>query len=78
MKTCPRCDSNKATIVTQSPVQGAWEVYLCSVCLFSWRSTEPNSITDPKKYNKIYKIDPKTIPLADRVPIVPERLSRQK
>ncbi|MBM7645453.1 transposase-like protein [Scopulibacillus daqui] len=73
MKTCPRCESKKTETVSQSPVKGAWEVYLCPVCMFTWRSSEPESITNPEKYNKAFKVDPQDIPHAAKVPPVPEK-----
>ncbi|MFC7391968.1 non-oxidative hydroxyarylic acid decarboxylases subunit D [Scopulibacillus cellulosilyticus] len=73
MKTCPRCESKKAEMVSQSPVKGAWEVYSCPVCMFTWRSSEPESITNPEKYNKAFKVDPQDVPNAAKVPPVPER-----
>ncbi|CBI41451.1 hypothetical protein HTY60_01820 [Bacillus amyloliquefaciens] len=45
MKTCPRCESKKGETVSQSPVKGAWEIYQCQTCFFTWRSCEPESIT---------------------------------
>ena len=41
--TCPRCDTADVRVLTRSPVPGAWEMYSCRVCLYSWRSTEPDS-----------------------------------
>lgn len=73
MHTCPRCESKEAEVVFESPVKGAWEVYLCPVCIFTWRSSEPETITNPEKYNKAFKINPADIPNASNVPPVPER-----
>lgn len=74
MLTCPRCDMKEATVVARSPVAGAWEVYLCPVCKFTWRSTEPETITNPEKYNPAFKVNPADVPLAPQVPAIPERL----
>ena len=71
MHICPRCES-EANKVAESPVKGAWEVYLCPVCIFTWRSTEPETITNPEKYKKAFKIDPADIPNAAHVPAIPE------
>ncbi|WP_085524554.1 non-oxidative hydroxyarylic acid decarboxylases subunit D [Tuberibacillus sp. Marseille-P3662] len=74
MHICPRCESKKATMVSESPVQGTWEVYLCSVCLYTWRSSEPEAMVNPEKYNPAFKVDPEDVPNAHEVPAVPERL----
>jgi vanillate/4-hydroxybenzoate decarboxylase subunit D len=73
MNTCPRCES-KAELVAKSPVEGAWEVYLCPVCIFTWRSIEPESITNPEKYNKAFKVNPADIPNAAHVPPIHEKM----
>ncbi|WP_026693411.1 non-oxidative hydroxyarylic acid decarboxylases subunit D [Peribacillus kribbensis] len=72
MHTCPRCES-KADLMAKSPVEGAWEVYMCPVCIFTWRSIEPESITKPEKYNRAFKVDPADIPLAENVPPLPAK-----
>lgn len=71
MKTCPRCNTEKASVIASSPVKGAWELYHCPVCLFIWRSSEPESIIDPQKYNPSFKVDPADIPKAAHVPVIP-------
>ncbi|MFS2170494.1 non-oxidative hydroxyarylic acid decarboxylases subunit D [Priestia megaterium] len=73
MHTCPRCEAKQANLVSKSPVEGAWEIYLCSVCLFTWRSSEPETITSPEKYPRPFKVNPKDVPLATHVPPVPPR-----
>ncbi|KMM63005.1 phenolic acid decarboxylase [Bacillus glycinifermentans] len=73
MHTCPRCDSKKAETVSKSPVAGAWEVYQCQHCFFTWRSSEPETITNPEKYNPSFKIDPAKVETAVQVPAVPKR-----
>ncbi|MCC7168347.1 MAG: hypothetical protein IT565_12335 [Rhodospirillales bacterium] len=65
---CPRCDSAKARRLATAPADGAWEIFGCPVCFFTWRSSEPGSITDPKRYDPRFKIDPRRI---DTIPIVP-------
>lgn len=73
MPVCPRCESN-ADLVAKSPVEGAWEVYLCPVCIFTWRSIEPESITSPEKYNRAFKVNPEDIPNAAHVPPIHEKM----
>jgi hypothetical protein len=48
---CPRCDSEKARIMTKSPVGDAWEIYVCDHCCYSWRSTENIQISEIFKLN---------------------------
>lgn len=74
MHTCPRCESKRAEVVSKSPVEGAWEVYLCPDCIFTWRSSEPENIASPEKYNKAFKVKLEDIPLAAHVPPIPERI----
>lgn len=71
MHTCPRCDSKDSTVISKSPIVDIWEMYQCSVCLFTWRSNEPEYITNPEKYNKAFKVKPEDIPMVDIVPAVP-------
>lgn len=66
--TCPRCDTADVRVLTRSPVPGAWEMYSCRVCLYSWRSTEPDSARNPATYPAAFKLDPAEI---DALPVVP-------
>ena len=68
---CPRCGSNTVNLLAKSPVAGAWEVYICGTCCYSWRSTEDDSVTDPGKYDSRFKIDVKSIPEMMKIPPVP-------
>ncbi len=58
---CPRCDSDAADLLVKAPVDNAWEVFICGVCNFTWRSTESEDITNPARYDKRFKIDPAAI-----------------
>ncbi len=69
---CPRCDSAAAELLVKAPVDGAWEVYICIVCNFTWRSTESEDITDPARYDDRFKIDPARIPDMLVIPPVPK------
>ena len=69
---CPRCDSEKVSLLTKAPVDDAWEVYICGTCHFSWRSTEPDYITDPEKYDKRFKLNPDDFDKLDQIPPMPE------
>lgn len=59
---CPRCDTEKVEIMAKSPVGDVWEMYICHTCTYSWRSTETPDKTDPKLYNKKFKIKAESIP----------------
>jgi vanillate/4-hydroxybenzoate decarboxylase subunit D len=69
---CPRCDSDAADLLVKAPVGNAWEVYLCSVCSFTWRSTESEDVTNPALYDKRFKINPDAIPDMIVIPPVPK------
>jgi vanillate/4-hydroxybenzoate decarboxylase subunit D len=71
---CPRCDSDAADLLVKAPVDNAWEVYICAICNFSWRSTESEDVTNPAKYDKRFKIKPDAIPNLMEIPPVPKRL----
>jgi hypothetical protein len=76
MHTCPRCESKEASIVAKSPVKDAWEVYLCPVCIFTWRSIEPETTINPEKYNRAFKVNPADIPFSENVPALPEKYQK--
>jgi hypothetical protein len=65
---CPRCDSEHIELMATSPVGNVWELYVCSTCWYSWRSTETPDKTDPKLYNKKFKINPANI---DKMLMIP-------
>jgi vanillate/4-hydroxybenzoate decarboxylase subunit D len=63
---CPRCESSVTLVRFESPVPGVWTLYGCDACLFTWRSTEPATITDPRRYPARFKVkleDLKHIPV---------------
>ncbi len=65
---CPRCKSSSSKIRFESPVAGVWTLYGCDVCLFVWRSTEPDTITDPKLYPARFKVKPEKL---QDIPVMP-------
>ncbi|WP_046212757.1 non-oxidative hydroxyarylic acid decarboxylases subunit D [Paenibacillus wulumuqiensis] len=73
MNICPRCGSQHTEQVAASPVAGVWTVHMCSTCIFTWRSTEPEHITNPDKYLPAFKVDQADIPKAAHVPPIPAR-----
>jgi rubredoxin len=68
---CPRCESDKAEIVSFSSVKGAWIIYNCAVCFYSWRSAEPDYATKPDRYIPAFKIKVEDIPTFAEVPVIP-------
>jgi vanillate/4-hydroxybenzoate decarboxylase subunit D len=73
---CPRCESDKTDVLIRSPVPGVWEVYHCEECLFAWRSTEPDFITDPAKYDPEFKLKRTELEQASVMPTVPPLIHR--
>jgi len=69
---CPRCDSATTELQFESPVKGAWELYRCTTCLFAWRTTEPESMTDPKLFDPKFKIKPEDLKNVPVMPAIPE------
>ena len=68
---CPRCDSDTVELLAKSSMDDAWEVYICSTCYYSWRSTEEEAVTNPEKYDSRFKIDAESIPKMMKIPPVP-------
>jgi vanillate/4-hydroxybenzoate decarboxylase subunit D len=75
MNTCPRCDSKKTQILCESPVKGCWIMYVCPVCTFTWRSTEPEAITNPEMYNPRFKVNPSDMDKYQIHPAIAQRRS---
>jgi len=73
---CPRCESKKTSVLTRSPVEAVWEVYHCEDCFFAWRSTEPDFITDPAKYDPEFKLSRAELDRAAIMPNVPPLRAR--
>jgi vanillate/4-hydroxybenzoate decarboxylase subunit D len=71
---CPRCDSDAADLLVKSTVDNAWEVYMCSICNFTWRSTESEDVKNPSLYDKRFKINPNAIPKLTVIPPVPKMI----
>lgn len=74
-QACPRCDTREVRVLTESPVPGAWTMYSCRACFYSWRSTEPPSATDPDRYPAEFKVDAASISDIPMVPTLPDRRS---
>ncbi|MGI6451039.1 MAG: non-oxidative hydroxyarylic acid decarboxylases subunit D [Desulfitobacteriia bacterium] len=70
---CVRCLQDTAQKVAVAPDgSGAWEVYYCQRCNFSWRSSEEPEVIDPAKRDPWFQLDTVDIEnLAALVPIPP-------
>ena len=71
LSVCPRCDSETTELQFKSPVEGVWELYRCTTCLFAWRSTEPEHMTDPKLYDPTFKVKPEELGDYPVMPAIP-------
>ncbi|WP_031465856.1 non-oxidative hydroxyarylic acid decarboxylases subunit D [Sciscionella sediminilitoris] len=69
--TCPRCAEQRIERLAVSPVPGAWEVYCCARCGYSWRSSEPARRTDPEQYPERFRLTAEDIAAATEVPAIP-------
>lgn len=55
---CVRCLRDKAYKVADAPDgTKAWEMYHCKNCNYSWRNSDPDYITDPKKRDPWAQLD---------------------
>lgn len=62
---CPRCGHDHISTIAKSPVEGAWEIYECDLCYYSWRSTENPVVSD------VFKLKPEEIPHLQQIPAIP-------
>lgn len=62
---CPRCNSDTARKMVDSPVGKVWEVYVCDKCFYSWRSTEKIEIL------RKFMLDDEKIATMQTIPPVP-------
>jgi hypothetical protein len=55
---CVRCLVDAADVVARAPDgSAAWEIYRCTHCNYSWRSSEPDTITDPAQRDPFFQLD---------------------
>lgn len=55
---CVRCIEGEARVVAKAPDgSNDWEIYKCDRCNFGWRSTEPPSVTDPKRRDPWFQLE---------------------
>jgi vanillate/4-hydroxybenzoate decarboxylase subunit D len=70
---CPRCRSTTVELRSTSPVAGVWAVFSCAICLYSWRSTEPEENTNPDKYPAAFRLRPEDLANLAVIPTIPPR-----
>ena len=69
---CPRCDDQRAVKIFDSPEIGAWEIYRCPRCFFTWRNTEEDRVTHPELYDADFKLsEAKIREMIPKPPIIP-------
>jgi hypothetical protein len=71
--SCPRCDHCGVSHVTTSPVPGLWDVLRCDLCLYMWRTTEPDRRILRSAYPPAFRLTREDIQGAVEVPPVPPR-----
>ncbi len=73
---CPRCGSETIELLTKSPVEGAWEVYICKTCCYSYRSTEEEELKNYDLYDSRFKVDPTTINKQQVIPPIAQPIKK--
>jgi vanillate/4-hydroxybenzoate decarboxylase subunit D len=71
LPVCPRCRSNSTALRAVSPVAGVWIVYGCDVCFYTWRSTEPETNTNPERYPEVFPLKQDDLPGLQVAPAIP-------
>jgi len=76
---CPRCDDQRAAAIFASPESGAWEIYRCPRCFFTWRSTEEDRVTRAELYDVDFKLsEAKIREMVPKPPIIQPQGSAPK
>jgi hypothetical protein len=69
---CVRCLHDTAAKFTEAPDKsGAWEVYGCSRCNFTWRNTEEDEVINPELRDKNFQFTGEPEDLQILVPVPP-------
>src|SRR3979409_1238764 len=68
---CPRCLTGDARVVARSPRPGVWTMHLCTVCFYTWRSTEPDYATSAEALSPRFRIDPSRLGEGRAMPEIP-------
>jgi hypothetical protein len=75
---CPRCRSTPIKVLSTSPAAGVWTIFSCTICLYAWRSTEPEENMNPDKYPAVFRLQPESLEDLLTAPTVPPLRSRSK
>lgn len=68
---CPRCEHDRIEKLYSSPVPGVWDVLQCALCLYTWRTSEPDRRSKPEAYPAQFKVTAAAIASAPAVPTIP-------
>jgi len=69
---CVRCLHDTAAKFAEAPDKsGAWEMYACSRCNFTWRNTEENEVINPELRDKNFQFTQEVEDLQILVPVPP-------
>lgn len=68
---CPRCAAEGTQLLAESPVPNVWEVWQCTRCLYTWRTTEPARCSTRAAYPEQFRLTRREIDTAPEVPRVP-------
>jgi vanillate/4-hydroxybenzoate decarboxylase subunit D len=68
---CPRCSTGDARVVARSPRPGVRSMHLCTVCFYTWRSTEPDYAIRAEVLSPGFRIDPSRLGEGRAMPEVP-------
>ncbi|NLI14314.1 non-oxidative hydroxyarylic acid decarboxylases subunit D [Pelotomaculum propionicicum] len=69
---CVRCLHDTAAKFAEAPDKsGAWEMYACSRCNFTWRNTEEPEVITPELRDKNFQFTQEVSDLQILVPVPP-------
>lgn len=71
-ESCPRCGSDKSRVISKSPVEGVWKLFVCDSCKYVWRDTENKEELTPD-----FDGDPEELEKAVVVPPIPEDIKKK-
>lgn len=74
---CPRCAWESLDRLATSPVPEVWEVWQCTRCLYTWRTSEPERRTRREEYPERYRITQADIDSSSEMPAVPPLRARE-
>ncbi|MFG2086906.1 MULTISPECIES: non-oxidative hydroxyarylic acid decarboxylases subunit D [unclassified Spirillospora] len=69
--SCPRCAHETIDRLFTSPVPGMWDVLQCRLCLYCWRTTEPDRRTRRECYPESFRMTAEDVASAPEFPPVP-------